>query len=185
MHGSWRVRELIWNLSIAALLIWVVNCTVNASTRQASIDLSSSESRCLSEVDPRGIILDEMVYNMEIINKKNDKMLESNLSHSEFRCKCKAASCTRTLYDPVVGMAFQRLRVMVGKPITINSGYRCQKHNEKVGGGHMSFHKVGMAIDLANPMDDIYEFAAMAKEFFSMVIVYEKKNFIHCDVRSI
>ena len=42
----------------------------------------------------------------------------------------------------------QPLRDAWGKPITINSGYRCQKHNKNVGGAKNSRHTQGMACDI-------------------------------------
>jgi len=41
------------------------------------------------------------------------------------------------------------LRVAYGKPITINSGYRCPKLNQAVGGVANSAHKTGYAADLS------------------------------------
>lgn len=45
-----------------------------------------------------------------------------------------------TILDP--------LREWYGKPITVNSGYRCKALNEAVGGVPSSFHTKGMAADI-------------------------------------
>lgn len=44
------------------------------------------------------------------------------------------------------------LREKYGKPIKVNSGYRCPKHNLAVGGATQSQHMKGEAADIA-PMD--------------------------------
>ena len=41
------------------------------------------------------------------------------------------------------------LREAYGKPIVINSGYRCEKLNKKVGGAQTSDHMKGMAADIS------------------------------------
>ena len=41
----------------------------------------------------------------------------------------------------------QPLRDALGKPITITSGYRCQKLNELIGGAENSQHQDGEAVD--------------------------------------
>jgi hypothetical protein len=42
----------------------------------------------------------------------------------------------------------QRIRDHFGKPVNINSGYRCEKHNAEVGGAAGSHHTKGMAADI-------------------------------------
>ena len=40
------------------------------------------------------------------------------------------------------------LREKYGKPIRVNSGYRCEKLNKAVGGSNTSQHKYGLAADI-------------------------------------
>lgn len=40
------------------------------------------------------------------------------------------------------------IRELYGKPIYVNSGYRCEKLNKLVKGSSTSFHKKGLAVDL-------------------------------------
>ena len=40
------------------------------------------------------------------------------------------------------------LRVWIGKPVVINSGYRCAKLNQLVGGVSNSQHQTGQAVDI-------------------------------------
>lgn len=40
------------------------------------------------------------------------------------------------------------LRTLIGKPILITSGYRCELLNQKVGGSPTSQHRYGQAVDI-------------------------------------
>ena len=69
----------------------------------------------------------------------------------EFRCRCcesngtlQAVSNTRALVENVLDPARERL----GRAITVNSGYRCEKHNREVGGVEASQHLRGEAADI-------------------------------------
>lgn len=48
----------------------------------------------------------------------------------------------------LVDNVLQPLRDMYGRPITVNSGYRCPKLNKAVGGSKTSQHMVGQAADI-------------------------------------
>lgn len=41
------------------------------------------------------------------------------------------------------------VRAAFGKPIKVNGGYRCEKHNKEVGGAKNSQHLLGQAADIA------------------------------------
>ena len=43
----------------------------------------------------------------------------------------------------------QALRTKMGRPLVINSGYRCPEHNNAVGGSPNSLHKLGRAFDIS------------------------------------
>lgn len=66
-----------------------------------------------------------------------------NFSESEFTCHC---GCGQTNMDELFLNKLQRLRMLVGKPITISSGYRCDAHNASIGGGPE--HPLGKAADI-------------------------------------
>ena len=76
--------------------------------------------------------------------------LTKNFSLSEFKCKC--SNCTmpsEVLANiKIVAINLQILRDYVDAPITINSAYRCPKHNEDIGGAVNSQHKLGKASDI-------------------------------------
>lgn len=72
----------------------------------------------------------------------------------------------------------QPLRDAWGKPLHINSGYRCPTLNEAVGGVATSAHLYGQAADVA--CDNPYELASLAKELnlpYDQMILYP--TFVH------
>ena len=68
----------------------------------------------------------------------------------EFKCRCgctipeEAKANLTALIEQVLDPAREKL----GRPIFVNSGYRCPKHNQKVGGAPNSQHTKGEAADL-------------------------------------
>lgn len=69
-----------------------------------------------------------------------------------------------------------------GKPIVINSGYRTEAHNEKVGGKPNSSHLKGLAVDIAckNSLDRFKLYDALRKVGFKRFGV--SSTFIHVDI---
>lgn len=49
---------------------------------------------------------------------------------------------------------FNEIREKWGKPIKINSGYRCPTYNASIGGGPLSVHQFGLALDLECSTDE-------------------------------
>lgn len=120
----------------------------------------------------------ELIY---LIPKKENVLLVHGLHHKEFLCKCKYDSCTVTLLSKKLMNAYQKLRIAFGKPLKINSGYRCQKHNIDEGGKPNSWHQLGHAIDISTygmSKEDKKKLIELARKFFSFVKIYD--NFIHC-----
>jgi uncharacterized protein YcbK (DUF882 family) len=48
----------------------------------------------------------------------------------------------------ILARELQVLREAIQKPISINSGYRCDEHNKAIGGVKYSKHLLGMAADI-------------------------------------
>ena len=75
------------------------------------------------------------------------------------------------------------VRVYIGEPIYINSGYRCKKLNEIVGGVSNSMHTKGLAADFRtlniSHLDTIFEFLKKNKNKFQIKELIRYKNFIH------
>ena len=51
--------------------------------------------------------------------------------------------------EALVNNVLDPLREAYGKPIYVNSGYRCEKHNKAVGGVPKSQHMLGQAADIS------------------------------------
>ena len=78
------------------------------------------------------------------------------------------------------------VRIHIGKPILINSGYRCQKLNEIVGGTQKSMHTKGLAADFrTREKEDInimFEFLKKNQKDFKIIELINYKTFIHMGV---
>lgn len=68
----------------------------------------------------------------------------------EFRCKCcgQLPEDEQAFIEELVRNVLDPVRGKFGKPIKVNSGYRCEKHNAKVGGARHSQHMRGQAADI-------------------------------------
>jgi len=101
----------------------------------------------------------------------------------EFACPC----CGTCLMDRDFMIALNQLRLIAGRPIKINSGYRCAKHNKAVGGASHSQHLVGRAADIVIAgltLNEMVELAERIDVFCNGGIgVYPQAGFIHVDSR--
>ena len=79
----------------------------------------------------------------------------------------------------------QLIRDILNKPIYINSGYRCDKHNKEVGGSSNSQHTKGKAADIRIKDMSVKQMYEMVKCFPTItgIGIYPEQNFIHVDVR--
>jgi uncharacterized protein YcbK (DUF882 family) len=76
----------------------------------------------------------------------------------------------------------ERLRFLVGKPIIILSGYRCQRRNREVGGTPKSQHLYGRAADIrVEGMRGLELFLEALRCEFGGIGLYP--DFVHVDVR--
>ena len=78
------------------------------------------------------------------------------------------------------------VRVHMGKPIFVNSGYRCKKLNEMVGGVQKSMHTKGLAADFRTAfepdIETMYNYLNARKEKFQITELIKHKRFIHMAV---
>ena len=78
------------------------------------------------------------------------------------------------------------VRVYMGKPIFINSGYRCKKLNEMVGGVQKSMHTKGLAADFrTKEREDInrmFEFLKKKQKEFKIIELINYTTFIHMGI---
>lgn len=112
-------------------------------------------------------------------------LITHGLAFKEFQCKCDYKDCGHQFIFQKLVDKYSIVRKHFGKPITITSGYRCQRHNSNVGGVDSSYHKIGAAIDLTCEANDLPRLLELCKLFFDTVIHYEDKNFIHCQLGEI
>lgn len=78
------------------------------------------------------------------------------------------------------------VRVYIGKPIFVNSGYRCKKLNETVGGVQKSMHIKGLAADFRTgekeDINTMFEFLKKNQKEFKIIELINYKTFIHIGV---
>lgn len=78
------------------------------------------------------------------------------------------------------------VRVHIGKPILVNSGYRCKKLNEMVGGVQNSMHTKGLAADFRTgekeDINTMFEFLKKNQKEFKIIELLNYKTFIHMGV---
>ena len=74
-----------------------------------------------------------------------------NFKIQEFvcRCGCEMPAEVRQNIEALVANVLDPVREAYGKPIYVNSGYRCEKHNKAVGGVPKSQHMLGQAADIS------------------------------------
>ena len=61
-----------------------------------------------------------------------------------FFCPC----CGHSIIDHMLLTRLDALRTLYGKPIYVNSGFRCTEHNKTVGGNPNSEHLEGKGADI-------------------------------------
>ena len=96
----------------------------------------------------------------------------------ECRCgQCSMPSDVQANIEALVDNVLDPVREAYDKPIYVNSGYRCEKHNKAVGGMLRSQHLVGQAADIR--CDNNVALARIIKEQgrFDQLILYP--SFLH------
>ena len=68
-----------------------------------------------------------------------------HFKESEFACRC----CGVTKPSSELMAVLELVRMHFNAPVTVNSSYRCEKHNAAVGGKPNSAHTRGYAADIA------------------------------------
>lgn len=126
------------------------------------------------------------------------KKLSKNLYLYELVQKSFVTDAEKNLFvyiplDIRIPKAFQILRDVLGKPITVTSFFRSQRHELSKGRTGTSQHTNGMAIDLTGEglVDLVLEALETKNELYQQLRaagvngfgVYKKKNFVHLDFR--
>ncbi len=114
------------------------------------------------------------MYNLKELN--NIK-LTPHFKLREFACHC----CHHVCIDGQIPILLEGVRAIAGRPLYINSAYRCPEHNRAVGGVSNSKHLDGAAVDFHCPGIKPAELARIARKIgFSGIGIYE--SFVHADL---
>ena len=108
---------------------------------------------------------------------------QSHFTVSETMCKC---GCEESHVAQILLDRMEALRVKLGKPILISSGFRCPTWNERVGGAPLSGHISGEAFDYYCPrlqLSQLWLFTERLDEGFDGLGSYpeSKPPFLHLD----
>lgn len=119
----------------------------------------------------------------------NNGQLTNNFHIREFKCK-DGTKVPDELFDNVKLLAeqLQALRDFIGIPIHLNSAYRTEAYNNRIGGSPKSQHKLAKAADLVTSKYTPKQLASIIKKLIKEgkmmqggVGVYP--SFIHYDIR--
>ena len=117
---------------------------------------------------------------MQTLNSTNNINIATHFNLSEFACPC----CNLVMLHPKLLAKLIELRNILERQVYITSGYRCPKNNQKVGGVVNSYHRIGLAADIQAKDISLIDLLGYAEKIdFNGIGFYEKKNFLHLDVR--
>jgi uncharacterized protein YcbK (DUF882 family) len=117
--------------------------------------------------------------------------MTKNFSIGEFNSK-DGSEMPSEVYLNIVKLVgqLQFLRDYTGRAITVNSAYRSPEHNSKIGGSLSSQHLLGKAADITIEGLKPAEVYRLIDELIDMGLMlqgglglYEKKGFVHYDIR--
>lgn len=90
----------------------------------------------------------------------------------------------------LVNTVLDPLREFMGEPIYVNSGYRCEELNNKVGGVKNSQHMKGEAVDITVSAATARDLLRMAGFIececdYDQLIIYRAQKFIHVSTKAV
>lgn len=111
--------------------------------------------------------------------------VSKSFKRKEFACK---DGCGLGLNDgdinPELIEVVQDVRDTFDKPVVINSGLRCEKHNKRVGGAPKSQHLIGTAADIrVQGVEPIEVYRYLMTKYPKKFGIGNYKSFTHIDVR--
>jgi len=100
----------------------------------------------------------------------------------EFKCRC--GKCGKGI-EQMEEELLQRLEIargFSGIPFVLNSAYRCEEHNDWVGGSPTSRHMLGQAVDIKTSTsgERFLVLSSLIRAGFTSIGIYE--YFIHADI---
>jgi uncharacterized protein YcbK (DUF882 family) len=116
------------------------------------------------------------IYNLKG-KEKAYMRIARNFTDDEFKCPC----CGKEEMDRDFVEKLQIARDIANIPFRINSGWRCQSHNQEVGGVQSSSHLKGLASDIQaeNSQKRFTIVKSLTQAGFQRIGV--AKTFIHVD----
>jgi uncharacterized protein YcbK (DUF882 family) len=113
--------------------------------------------------------------------KTNLTMKFKYFKYSEFDSPDEPGSGEKFMSDKLI-MMLDLVRKDYGRPMVINSGYRTEAYNKKVGGVNDSSHMKGVAVDIRikGSRDRFDLVACLIKHKFNRIGIGE--TFIHADI---
>lgn len=113
--------------------------------------------------------------------RDGEMQIAKNFKVKEFRCK---DGSDKILIDTdFVVNKLQKIRDHFGAPITINSAYRTEIYNKKVGGAKSSYHMKGQAFDIVVKGHTPLEVARFAQSI-GITGIIQYNTFVHVDSRA-
>lgn len=104
-----------------------------------------------------------------------------NFKDSELACRC----CNSFVDNVALKIVLEDVRAHFCKPVNINCGTRCTRHNDEVGGAEFSWHLSGHAADITiigvNP-NLVYEYLN-GRPYADLIGLGSYSNFTHIDTR--
>lgn len=116
-----------------------------------------------------------------LFKRGEDVKLSPNFHLKEAECKC--GKCPYTPVDAIHVSNLQQLRDKIGQTIIVNSWYRCEYHNENIGGEIWSMHRYGIATDIRLKNGNINDHIPLIESIFQYGGVGIYDTFIHVDSR--
>lgn len=116
-----------------------------------------------------------------LLARDGEMKITKNFKVEEFRCK---DGSDKILIDAdFVVKKLQKIREHFGSPVTINSAYRTESYNKKVGGAKSSYHMKGQAFDIVVSGHTPLEVAQFAQSI-GITGIIQYNTFVHVDSRS-
>ena len=118
---------------------------------------------------------------------RNVSVLSKKFSHYEVQCSCGYGA---SWVSPKLIEKLQHVRDVLGKPMTITSGVRCEAFNASINGSLVSSHMpdadgMGLVVDIACTTSQArYKMVDVAIKFLRRIGIAGEHsgNFIHLDV---
>lgn len=132
---------------------------------------------------PEGMYKEGMEYlEADQLAKIDDWSIIKYFKPHEFSCKC--GKCHGQLgIDFELVLALDHMREIYGHPITINSGYRCDEHEETKKNPKSSHHVGGRAVDVSAKTSRIrYQLLHTALQYDIFQRIGIGKDFLHFDL---